>query len=248
MSNSPNNESADALFAAPQSKVAPFSFNQAVVDVFPDMINRSVPGYSDIVSTIPKILRRFIHENAVVYDLGCALGAASLSVARAFPQLALKINAIDYSREMVERCKQNINAYKYASEIEVKQGDISQFEFESCSIVIMNFTLQFISPEKRQDIIAQIYQALKPGGVLILSEKIANTDSTIQDLLVDLHHDFKRDNGYSELEISQKRSALESVMIVDNEPKHKQRLSEAGFAHHAIWYQHFNFASFLAVK
>ncbi|GLR69942.1 carboxy-S-adenosyl-L-methionine synthase CmoA [Agaribacter marinus] len=248
MKNTPSDSGEDKIFASPQSEVAPFSFNESVVDVFPDMINRSVPGYGEIISSIPKILRHYIDSDTLIYDLGCSLGATSLSIARTFPTLPITIKAIDYSDAMVERCKQRIGAYNYQAKIDIKQGDICLVELAQCNVVIINFTLQFISRDKRQALLSKIYDALKPGGIFILSEKISDEDALMRERLIELHHDFKRDNGYSELEISQKRSALENVMVIDSLSMHKRRLREAGFKHQSVWFQHFNFVSMMAIK
>ena len=125
---------------------------------------------------------------------------------------------------------------------------LGQSLIENASVVVMNFTLQFIAVEERHALIERIYQGLKPGGVLILSEKLAFDDQNQSDFLVNAHHDFKRDNGYSDLEISQKRTALENVMIPETLACHQQRLTAAGFGFSSVWFQCFNFASMVAVK
>jgi len=119
---------------------------------------------------------------------------------------------------------------------------------QNAAIVVINFTLQFLPQADRSALIQHIYAGLKPGGILILSEKFITADTVTNDLLIDLHHDFKRANGYSELEISQKRSALENVMKPDTLAEHQQRLKAAGFSSQTLWFQCFNFCSMLAIK
>lgn len=114
--------------------------------------------------------------------------------------------------------------------------------------MVLNFTLQFLTPEKRLSLLKNIYQGLLPGGVLILSEKFIFENATSHQLLIDLHLDFKRSQGYSELEISQKRSSLDNVLISDTVKQHYQRLQEAGFKHNDLWYQFFNFGSIISIK
>ncbi|MGL5770696.1 MAG: carboxy-S-adenosyl-L-methionine synthase CmoA, partial [Plesiomonas shigelloides] len=125
---------------------------------------------------------------------------------------------------------------------------IRQVKIENASMVVLNFTLQFLPPDDRQALLNRIYAGLRPGGALVLSEKFSFADQTIGDLLFDMHLDFKRANGYSELEISQKRSALENVMLTDSVETHKARLQQAGFEHAEVWFQCFNFGSMLAIK
>jgi tRNA (cmo5U34)-methyltransferase len=248
MSNKQPTSQVDKLFSAEKHDLYPFNFNQSVVDVFPDMINRSVPGYQTIIDGIGRISRFFLNPQSHAYDLGCSLGSVSLAIAKYNTGKSLHISAVDNSSAMVERCKHHVTAYSYDAVIDVQQGDITELSMQSCKMVVINFTLQFIAPSQRQAIINKVYDALEDGGVLIVSEKIAAQSLKLDTLLVELHHEFKRENGYSDLEISQKRSALENVMILDSFEQHHSRLSDAGFSEIGIWFQHYNFMSFCAVK
>jgi tRNA (cmo5U34)-methyltransferase len=142
----------------------------------------------------------------------------------------------------------HVSAFKGDTPVEIIEDNILNVDIENASMVVLNFTLQFIAPEQRQSLLTKIAQGLKPGGLLLLSEKIAHTDEICNEQLIDLHHDFKRANGYSELEIAQKRTALENVMRTDNLNTHLSRLRKAGFSHNAPWFQCFNFFSLLAIK
>lgn len=238
----------DNIYAEPHAKVGDFTFDQKVVEVFPDMIQRSVPGYATIISTIGEIAQRFVQPNSTLYDLGCSLGAATLAMRRNVDHHPCQIIAIDNSAAMIERCQLHIDGFRSSVPVNVVQADINDVDIIDASVVVMNFTLQFIAPEKRQAMIDKIYQGLRPGGVLVLSEKLRFEDEHINDALIDLHHEFKRANGYSELEISQKRSSLENVMKIDTPAHHRQRCEQAGFSHFTQWYQCFNFCSMFAIK
>lgn len=238
----------DAIFAEPLAHIQDFRFDDQVADVFPDMIQRSVPGYQTIIQTIGKLSGRFQQANSNYYDLGCSLGAATLAMRRNINADNSRIIAVDNSSAMVERCERHLQAFRSDIPVEVKLADIRQQPIEQAAIVVINFTLQFLPKEDRNTLINRVYQGLKPGGLLILSEKFINNDLLTNDLLVELHHDFKRANGYSELEISQKRSALENVMKPDTLPEHQQRLQQAGFTSQTLWFQCFNFCSMVAIK
>ncbi|WP_394240761.1 carboxy-S-adenosyl-L-methionine synthase CmoA [Vibrio astriarenae] len=238
----------DTIFSAPIDKIGDFTFDERVVEVFPDMIQRSVPGYSNIISAIGMLAERFVKPNSHVYDLGCSLGAATLSMRRHINQEGCKIIAVDNSPAMVERCKLHINSYRSDTPVEVVEADIREIKIENASVVVLNFTLQFLSPEDRFTLLKKIHAGLRPGGILILSEKFVFEDSTSHELLIDLHHDFKRANGYSELEISQKRSAIENVMRPDSIAMHKERFEQIGFSSFEVWFQCFNFGSMFAIK
>lgn len=238
----------DMLFSAPINKLGDWTFDSRVAEVFPDMIQRSVPGYSNIISMIGMLAERFVRPASRVYDLGCALGAATLSVRRNINQPDCEIIAVDNSAAMIERCQRHIEAFKASTPVSVIEADIRQVPIENASLVVLNFTLQFLEPPDRQALLTRIYQGLNPGGALVLSEKFSFEDPLVGELLFNMHHDFKRANGYSELEISQKRSMLENVMITDSVETHKTRLHAAGFPHAELWFQCFNFGSLVAVK
>jgi len=238
----------DVIFSSKHNQVKDFTFDAQVVEVFPDMISRSVPGYNTIIDTIGRLSQRFVTDNSNVYDLGCSLGAATLAMRQGITAENCQLIGIDNSPAMVERCKMHVNAFKGKTPVEIIEGNMQDLDINNASMVVLNFTLQFIEPEQRQSLINKIAKGLNPGGLLLISEKISDSDDVCRDLLTDLHHDFKRANGYSELEIAQKRTALENVMRTDTLEIHQQRLNQAGFDHVSPWFQCFNFFSLIAIK
>jgi tRNA (cmo5U34)-methyltransferase len=149
---------------------------------------------------------------------------------------------------MTERCREILSQEPTAIPVDVVCADIRDVKVEQASLVVLNFTLQFIPPEQRQVLLDHIYQGLLPGGAVVLSEKLAFEDEREDVFHVNMHLAFKRANGYSDLEISQKRSALEQVLVPDSFEIHQQRLERAGFDRIHRWFQCFNFASLIAVK
>ena len=238
----------DFIYAEPLAQIQDFCFDATVAEVFPDMIQRSVPGYQTIVQTIGKLTAKYQQDNSNYYDLGCSLGAASLAMRRQLTDSQSKIVAIDNSPAMVERCQRHLQSFRSDVPVDMLLADIRDVEIKNAAIVVSNFTLQFLPKQHRDELVQRIYQGLKPGGIFILSEKFVQDDPHTHELLIDLHHDFKRANGYSELEISQKRTALENVMRPDTIAEHQQRFATAGFASSTVWFQCFNFCSMVAIK
>ncbi len=237
----------DRLYSQPISQLETFRFDDTVVNVFPDMIQRSVPGYEVIISAIGLLAARFTAKNSRCYDLGCSLGAASLSMQQQI-DASCDIIAVDNSLAMTQQFKQNLKPNLQKANIEIVCADIRDIQIQNASVVVLNFTLQFIPIADRLDFLERIYQGLLPNGVLILSEKLCFENSQQQDLQTELHHAFKKSQGYSDLEISQKRSTLENVLIPETFNQHQQRLSQAGFSSCEVWFQYFNFASMVALK
>lgn len=239
---------ADNIFATPLEQMVDFRFDERVVDVFPDMIQRSVPGYGTLISNIGILAARYAQPGSNCYDLGCSLGAVTLSMRQRIKAKNCQIIAVDNSAAMIERAQKIITADNNRVSVSLRCEDINQSSIEDASVVVMNFTLQFVAPTLRDALIRRIYQGMKPGGILILSEKLAFESAEQQTFFTEVHHDFKRTNGYSDLEISQKRSALENVLIPETLAAHQQRLANAGFSSSECWFQCFNFASLIAFK
>ncbi len=237
----------DSLYANPLGEISSFKFDESVVSVFPDMIQRSVPGYSAIISAIGMLAGRFSQANSNCYDLGCSLGAAAFAMCEQITAENCRIVAIDNSPAMVDRFQQNLQDRATGVPIDVSCADIRDVEITNASVVVLNFTLQFIPVVDREGFLGKIRQGMLPGGVLILSEKLAFEDARQQVLQTEMHHHFKRLQGYSDLEISQKRTALENVLLPESFATHKRRLLVAGFESAEIWYQYFNFSSMIAL-
>lgn len=243
----------DNIYSLPRDRVGAFQFDAEVADVFPDMISRSVPGYGSILSMIEQLTGRFVRSGTQVYDLGCSLGAATRLIRNQAPHDAT-LHAIDNSEAMITRLRHALQADHAARgdaprcPVEVHLADLADVTIENASMIVLNFTLQFVPAQRRTELLRRCCEGMVPGGGLILSEKVCFDDPGQQTLLNELHLDFKRACGYSELEIAQKRSALENTLIPETLQTHCERLSDVGFSVVAPWFQCFNFASILAVK
>ena len=238
----------DAIYAKPLESVAGFTFDQAVARVFPDMINRSVPGYTQIVAYLGLWAARYVRPNSTVYDLGCSLGASTLAIHQGMTQTGTKIIAVDNAPAMLERFEQTLQTVPDSESIELRLANLQDVMIDNASLVVLNFTLQFIEPAQRDTIIGRIYNGLNPGGLLILSEKIIFPTNEQTERFIDIHHDFKRANGYSDLEVAQKRTSLENVLIPETIDSSRERMLRAGFDSAEAWFQAFNFMSMVAIK
>lgn len=246
----------DTLFATPLDKTARFSFDEEVVACFPDMIRRSVPGYGQMLAMLPIFARRHClfrqHDDGKkvsrIYDLGCSLGAVSFALADKFAPDELQILAVDISAPMIDKAKTVLTEHYPHHHIEFILADICELTLQECDMIVLNLTLQFLSPDKRLDLLKKCHDALADGGILILTEKTHLNDEQDDAWRVERYYDFKRANGYSELEISGKRNALENVLMTDTLQTHHDRLSQAGFERSLTWFMFLNFASMIAFK
>ena len=229
-----------------QSDIADFRFDQDVVKVFDNMVRRSVPGYDSMIQMIGLIARMYGQDNTNYYDLGSSTGAITLSLALNNKSKNNQFFAIDNSKEMVEQCEKNL--HNKVDNLQAICDDINQVKINSASIVVLNLTLQFIDVNLRSNLIKKIYDGLESGGILIISEKIHFEDAVMQNQITKLHMDFKKENGYSELEIANKRQAIENVLITETKEQHLNRLRECGFVETSCFFQCLNFVSFLSVK
>jgi len=238
----------DSLYADPLSEHGLFAFDDSVARVFPDMIKRSVPGYSTIVSMTGVLAGKYAMAGSVLYDLGCSLGASTLAMRQHIQQADCRIISVDNSTAMLERCQSIIDTDTHETPVTLTCADVQDVVITNASVVVLNFTLQFIPRELRDRVISGIYEGLLPGGVMVLSEKVTFEDPHLDELNIELHHQFKRANGYSELEVARKRSALETILLPETLNRHRQRIASAGFSSCDVWFQCFNFASLIALK
>ena len=238
----------DNLFAQPLGKVPKFVFDRSVVDIFPDMIQRSVPGYQTIINHTGELADRFVQNNSHCYDLGCSLGASTLAIREQIEARNATIFAVDNSQAMLDKLKTILQSQPAKTETKLVNNDICDIEITNASLVVLNFTLQFVPLDRRSELISSIYKGLNPNGCLIISEKLHFEPQSLNQLLTELHHQFKRDQGYSDLEISQKRDAIDKVLMPETLTMHIQRLRDCGFKSASPWFQCYNFGSLIAIK
>jgi len=225
-----------------------FVFNERVAQVFDDMLDRSVPFYQEVIHSIARILSAALEDNSSIVDLGCATGATLLQLSSLLEQKQFHYTGIDNSPAMLDKAQLKSELFSKQDSLHFVQGDIMEVEQPDTSAFILNYTLQFIRPLNREPFLKKLYSNLVPGGICILSEKTISHHPGLNRSFIDIYHKFKKERGYSELEIAKKREALENVLIPCSLEENRSMLQSAGFVEVEPFFQWFNFVSFLAVK
>jgi len=238
----------DKIYAEPRDPISPFEFNREVVEVFDDMLVRSVPLYRESIHRQAQIVASKYQPGTRIYDLGCSNGNLGLALCREIGEREFELVAVDSSASMLETYAQRLTAIDAGKQVQLIENDIRRVPLENASVVIINLTLQFLPLADRARLLSDIYRALTPGGVLLLTEKIVHEQQLLNDLQQGFYYRFKAENGYSEMEISQKREALENVLVPETLEAHRKRLQDCGFTSIDVWLKWFNFASLLALK
>ncbi|HEX9940952.1 MAG TPA: carboxy-S-adenosyl-L-methionine synthase CmoA [Thermoanaerobaculia bacterium] len=240
---------ADRLFAAPR-RAQDFSFGQETAAVFDDMLERSVPFYEEIQRMVGEIVSDFAEEGTAVYDLGCSTCTTLLNLGRALPrELGLRFVGVDSSREMLEIGERKLASAGFDRPYELRCEDVERgLEIRGASVVLLVLTLQFIRPLQRERLIRRIHEGLTERGCLILVEKVLGESSTFNRLFIQHYYDLKKRNGYSELEIAQKREALENVLIPYRLEENRELLRSQGFRQVDVFWKWYNFCGIVAMK
>lgn len=233
----------DKVFEKPISKQ--FEFDEEVASVFDDMLDRSVPFYTEILNLSTDLASDFLEKGDRVYDLGCST-ASTLIELNSKCKNDLELIGIDNSQAMLKRAKNKCKAY--GADIELICDDILTTRLKSSKVIISNYTLQFIRPLHREKLVKKIYDSIEQGGVFIFSEKIISPNKVLNKKIIDRYYNFKKTRGYSEFEIAQKREALENVLIPYTEDENKKMLLDCGFSHCETIFKWLNFATFIAIK
>lgn len=238
----------DTLYSKKLKTVPDFKFDRGVADAFDDMIVRSVPFYHELQRMIVELAARFAQAQTSIYDLGCATGTTLSLLSKAISDPTVRFYGIDSSREMIKKAKGKLARFSDRRVTLVRKDLSSLGRLSRPSVVIMAFTLQFLEPLDRRAIVASVHDSLRGNGCLILTEKVLGTDHLMTRLMGDLHDDFKRRRRYSELEIAQKRQALENILIPYRFEDITRLLCDCGFPVVEIFFKWLNFAGLIAVK
>ncbi len=238
----------DTLFQDNGDKSEDFSFTPKVAEVFDDMLERSVPFYRESLGMAAQILRSFLEPCDKVYDLGCSTGTTLIHLSRKLDDLNLDLIGVDNSQAMIEKAQRKAEAYSKKDRLQFVEADILDVEIRKAGAILLNYTMQFIRPLERQVFLQRMHSALKPGGIILISEKTICQDSVINRSFIEFYLDFKRNQGYSELEITKKREALENILVPFSKEENMTLLRKAGFQKVDQYFQWFNFSSFMAIK
>lgn len=225
-----------------------FEFNTRVVEVFDDMLDRSVPFYRQVIQATASLLNCYLQKGDAVYDLGSSTGTTLLELSRLLPGQGIQFIGVDSSQAMLDKARLKVGLYSKQEEFDFIKEDITQFDHLGAGAVILHYTLQFIRPLEREALIQRIYDNLRPGGILLLSEKTICHEKRLNREFIEIYHNFKKERGYSELEIAKKREALENILIPFSIDENKKLLKNAGFQTAETYFQWFNFTSLIATK
>lgn len=240
----------DEIFNGHIEKIEDFKFNEEVAHVFDDMVSRSIPNYHEVHKIILDLLRR-AYKRGKIYDLGCSTGTTLYLAASQFRERGLtapEMEGIDNSTAMLEKARLKLKSHGLLNNVTFSQKDLTKIDFDDSGMVIMNYTLQFLPMHERLQLLSKIYDSLLPGGLFVLAEKINCDESSIDHLVTDLYYDFKRRNGYSEMEIANKREALENVLKPLRPNEQITMLKQAGFNQCEMIFRWYNFCLYLGVK
>jgi tRNA (cmo5U34)-methyltransferase len=238
----------DEVFKEPSAKQADFKFSKKVADVFDDMVNRSVPFYGEMQRMIAELAATHAQPGTNVYDLGCSTGTSFLMMDKTINQ-EVRFVGIDDSNDMLQKCSTKLDEADFNRPYDLQVADLNNgVEISNASVVILCLTLQFVRPLYREKLVKKIYDALVNKGVLILVEKILAEESQFNRDFIEYYYNYKRRQHYSEMEISQKREALENVLIPYKLSENNLMLREAGFAHCEVFFKWYNFSGLIAVK
>ncbi len=237
----------DAIFKVDQIN-EDFVFNDRVARVFDDMLDRSIPFYSEVILSIARIFDSLLDDGVKVVDLGCATGATILQLSRLLKKKTLLFTGIDNSQAMLDQATLKAELFSKQDCLTFTREDIMDLHQPGTSAFILNYTLQFIRPLHRKGFLEQLFDNLIPGGICILSEKTISHHPKLNRSYIDIYHQLKKERGYSELEIAKKREALENVLIPCSVEENRSMLHSAGFVEVEPFFQWFNFVSFLAIK
>lgn len=238
----------DKIFAEKKKLFENFNFGKETAEVFADMLERSVPLYRELQRMMGEIAAEFAQEGTNVYDLGCSTGITLLTLHNSIKS-NVKLIGVDYSQDMLDKCKEKIANNNFSKDCELVCTDLNQpASITNASVVVSNLTLQFVRPLYRDNLIKCIYDGLVDKGCFILVEKVLGNDSTFNRLFIKFYYEMKKRKKYSELEIAQKREALENVLIPYRLDENKQLLMRNGFSYIDIFYKWYNFCGMVAVK
>jgi tRNA (cmo5U34)-methyltransferase len=238
----------DHIYREPRSPIPPFEFDEEVARVFDDMIRRSVPFYQEIIDRQIQLIVRYYRPGTRIYDLGCSNGNLGIALCRQMDETDFQMIAVDNSVPMLDAYRARLADLPGHDRIRLRQQDIRETAVKDASVAVLNLTLQFLTPAQRDSVLRTIQNGLCDGGVLLFCEKVTHPDPAMAELQQAVYVDFKRRNGYTDLEISQKREALEKVLIPETVQQLEQRLKKAGFRSIDMWFKWFNFAAMIAVK
>jgi tRNA (cmo5U34)-methyltransferase len=225
-------------------KTGAWSFGGKVPNKFESHIAKSVPLYLEGHQIIVRLSDYFLKEESVCYDIGCSTGNLLNKISQHTNKKKIKLYGIEKEKSM----------YKYASSkikeknIKFINKDFRSIATKKSDLIISYYTLQFINPSIRQNILTKIFKTLNWGGAFIMFEKIRGNDARFDNMLNSLYLDFKEDNKLSVKDILLKSKSLRGVLEPFSDSGNLGLIKRAGFKDVQTIMQSLCFKGYLCIK
>lgn len=237
--------STDSRGHMPEGK---WEFDEHVTGCFEDMLRRSIPQYDVMRRSVFDIACCYRKPKTAIVDLGASRGDGLAPLLERFGAHNHWV-AVEVSQPMLRALHERFGGWEQNGLMQVLDLDLREgFPPVSASVILSVLTLQFTPIEHRQKIIRRAFDALLPGGALVLVEKILGSTAELDAVMVDRYYAFKRESGYSEEEIQRKRMSLEGVLVPLTAQWNEELLRRCGFAEVDCFWRWMNFAGWVAVK
>jgi tRNA (cmo5U34)-methyltransferase len=238
----------DEIFSNGEFSSGSFRFNDQVASVFDDMANRSIPFYQEVIRLISEAALRFVPEKGHIYDLGCSTGNTLIQISRVLHGRGVSLKGYDPAVAMLKKATEKASTFTFSQDIVFSEGICKDADTSNADMILLNYTLQFINQAERPEMVKKLCDSINPGGVLILSEKLRQEDKAIETFNTEVYEKFKAGNGYSHLEIANKRQALENILVPRSLEDNRQLLLDAGFSRVEILFKWLNFTTLIAFR
>ncbi len=230
------------------SSLSSWSFGGKTHLNFDNHIKKSVPGYEFGHELICKYFDFFVNiEPKKVYDLGCSTGTLINKLNNRHANSSINFIGIDQETGMIETAKNN-KRNNNNNLLEFQNSNLYKIEFEKCSSIISYYTIQFIAPHYRQNLINKIYESLSWGGAFFFFEKTRRSDARFQDMSTHVYNEYKLSMGYSSDEIVTKSRSLVGILEPFSTKGNIDLLNRAGFIDIECIFTSFCFTGWLCIK
>ena len=226
------------------AKNADWKFNGNMVENFEQHVKKSVPLYEEGHELVLKLSDYFVKNDSICYELGSSTGKLSYKLAKQHEFREAKFMGIEIEEDMVTKANE---LYKNPN-LSFICDDMNTMVWEKADLIVSYYTIQFIHPKLRQQLINKIYESLNWGGAFILYEKVRANDARFQDIISNLYMEYKLDQGYEAQEIISKAKSLKGVLEPFSTEGNMDMLKRAGFVDILTVQKYMNFEGFLVIK
>ncbi len=144
--------------------------NKDVATEFDNHVRESLPWYDLVSGAVAHTVRHYLPENGLMYDIGASTGNIGRLLDESLAARNAELISIENAEEMAKH-------FQAPGRLEI--ADCTTYDYQQFDVATIFLVLMFLKVQDRKLLLETLLQKCRPGGAIIVVDKIEAASSYI---------------------------------------------------------------------